>query len=220
NDRSGFRKTENESEDISCNKPRQLKILDLCTGTGCIAIALSKAFPEAKIIASDISEKALSLARTNAEINNCSNIYFCKGNLFDTVRVSEIKEKDNFQNKYTKDVDGKKNFSCSQFDLIISNPPYISDEEYETLADEVKSYDPKLALVPDFEKSDGLEIYRRIAKEYKSFVKDDGVLVLEFGSGQKEAVLEIFVKDKKSIAKISFDGIKDLSGRDRGIILY
>lgn len=148
------------------NQPK-IALLDLCTGSGAIAIAFKKALGErCEVFASDISKEALFVAQKNAEINN-AKIKFINSNLFE-------------------------NFKDERFDMIVSNPPYIKSADIEKLDDEVKKYDPILALDGGL---DGLDFYKRIIKNAKNFLKQNGILVLEIGKGQRGSVLEILRKE-------------------------
>jgi release factor glutamine methyltransferase len=143
-------------------------VCDLCTGCGCIAVAIAKNFPHISIIATDISDSALSMAARNIEAHQLSNrIKLLCGDLFDPVMPQ-------------LDVD--------KFDLIVCNPPYVSTAEYEKLAKNVKDYEPKLAL---FAGVDGLDIYRRIAEKVGQFLKSDAALMLEIGYAQGQAIREL-----------------------------
>ncbi|NIA17146.1 MAG: peptide chain release factor N(5)-glutamine methyltransferase, partial [Planctomycetes bacterium] len=114
-------------------------VCDLCTGSGCIAVAIAKNFENAHIIATDICDKALSVAATNVEkYNLCDRIELLVGDLFAPI-IAQL--------------------DVSEFDLIVTNPPYVSSGEYEALAENVKNYEPKGAL---YAGADGLDIYRRI----------------------------------------------------------
>lgn len=151
--------------------------LDFGTGTGCIAIALAAKCPNAKIFASDISSGALALAKENAAKNNVK-IEFLQGDGFAAVLPD------------------------TQFDLIISNPPYIPTAEIETLQPEVKDFDPRGALDGG---ADGLDFYRMFATKAKSFLKPDGKIMLEFGDGQAPALREIFENEKWIVEEIKSD---------------
>lgn len=157
--------------------------LDLCTGSGCIAIALKCLRPEIKVFACDISEKALALAEENAGING-ADIEFFKGDLFDAL-PEDLK-----------------------FDLIISNPPYVTEEEYEGLSPEVKDHEPILALTAG---RDGLDIYRRLIPEGAKRLKSGGSLVLETGWQQGESVTALLKENGFEDVYIK----QDLSGLDR-----
>jgi release factor glutamine methyltransferase len=137
------------------------RILDLCTGTGCIALALANAFPDAKVYGTDISEKALQFAQENADMNRIQNVTFLKGNLFDPV---------------------KKNL---RFDLIISNPPYIESGSIQDLEPEIKDWEPLEALDGG---DDGLAYYRVIIPQAGDYLKEHGYLMFELGVNQADRV--------------------------------
>ena len=140
------------------NSPR---ILDLCTGSGAIAISLKKFVPNADITAVDISEKALEIAQKNAEKLE-AKINFVKSNLFDKL-------------------DNKK------FDIIVSNPPYIRKDEIKKLSEEVQK-EPKIALDGG---EDGLDFYRIIAEQAINYLKTGSFLCFEIGYNQKSDVIKI-----------------------------
>lgn len=129
------------------------KVLDLCTGSGAIAISLAKNC-DAKITASDISKKALKVAKKNAK-NLGANVKFIQSNMFEKLK--------------------------GKFDVIVSNPPYIASQDVNNLEREVKDYDPVLALEGG---KDGLEFYRIITRESPRYLSKNGVLVLEIGFNQ------------------------------------
>lgn len=142
-------------------------LLDLCTGSGNIAIALglTKGITNCKIVASDISDDALDVARKNADLNGVSTrINFVKSDLFNNI-------------------DGK-------FDVIASNPPYIAKREFPTLQEEVLR-EPILALDGG---EDGLDFYRRIIAGASAHLKQSGVIVMEIGYGQRRAIEDIIKK--------------------------
>lgn len=169
-------------EYIKKSKKDSFRILDLCTGSGIIAITLKKEIVEkyTEIVASDISEKALSIAIENANNNN-ANITFIKSDLFDNI--------------------------SGKFDLIISNPPYISYKNKITIKDNVLNYDPHLAL---FAEEGGMYFYREIVENAKQYLKEDGVIFFEIGYDQREKMLKL-AKSNEFIAEV----YKDLNGRDR-----
>lgn len=139
-------------------KDPAISILDLCTGSGCIAVSLKKLGGYSKVAASDLSDKAIGLAIRNASIND-AEISIIKSDLF-------------------KDIDGR-------FDVIVSNPPYIPAEEIETLSPEVRDHDPRMALDGG---EDGLDIYRRIVSECGDVLNAGGRLYMEIGFDQAAAV--------------------------------
>lgn len=141
-------------------------VLDLCTGSGAIAVTIAK-FTDCKVHASDISKQALAVAQNNAKKNNVK-VEFYQSDL--TLGLKK----------------GKK------YDIIISNPPYIKSEDLEKLDIEVKNYDPKLALDGG---NDGLDFYRRIVEECKSRLNKKGWLMFEVGLGQADDVVELMQKN-------------------------
>ena len=153
--------------------------LDFGTGTGCIAIALAAKCPNAKITALDISAEALALAKQNAGQNQVAErIEFLDGDGFAALSAG------------------------MQFDLLISNPPYIASAEIETLDPEVKDFDPRGALDGG---ADGLDFYRRLAAQAKPFLKPDGKIMLEFGDGQSDDIKKIFETEKWIVEAVQDD---------------
>ncbi len=153
--------------------------LDFGTGTGCIAIALAVKCPHAKTSALDFSADALALAKQNAQQNKVAErVEFFHGDGFSALP-------------------GK-----VQFDLIVSNPPYIASAEIETLSPEVRDFDPRAALDGG---ADGLDFYRRLATEAKSFLKPDGKIMLEFGDGQADAIKKIYESEKWIVEAVQED---------------
>ena len=181
--------TEDLVETALTEVDKTIKILDLCTGSGAIAVALEH-FLEAKeveIVATDISEKALEIAKKNAISNNANTkIKFIQSDLF--TKIPQQK-----------------------FDCIVSNPPYIETETIKTLSKEVQ-HEPKIALDGG---EDGLAFYRRIAKEAFDYLEYGGKLLLEIGYNQKEKVMALLQKEKKYV---NIRCIKDFENRDRVIM--
>ena len=138
------------------------KILDLGTGSGCIAIALALELPNCDITGSDVSKDALEVAEYNNWLNS-ANVQFVESDWFEMI-------------------DGT-------FDIIISNPPYLSEEDYSNLSHDIKFFEPKVALVGA---SDGLECYRQIVDQLDAYLSDQGVGFFEVGFGQLESVTNIF----------------------------
>ncbi|MDR0899674.1 MAG: peptide chain release factor N(5)-glutamine methyltransferase [Lactobacillaceae bacterium] len=158
-------------------------ILDVGTGSGILAVTLAKEFPESKVKAVDISRDALDVAKKNAELNN-ANVDFVESDLLEEV--------------------------TGTFDLIVSNPPYIADDDPE-VEPSVDQNEPHLAL---YAGSDGLDIYRRLIPQTKHFLSDDGIIVFEIGYKQALAVSELI---KESFPNSEPQIIKDFYGKDRFI---
>jgi release factor glutamine methyltransferase len=162
--------------------------LDFGTGTGCIAIALAVKCPSAQITALDVSAEALALARQNAELNKVAGqIEFLQGDGF-----AGLPDK-------------------AAFDLIVSNPPYIASAEIGTLQPEVRDFDPRTALDGG---ADGLDFYRRLAREAAARLKPDGKIMVEFGDGQAEAIKKIFEGEKWIVETVK----EDYSHRSRILV--
>ena len=162
--------------------------LDLGTGTGCIAIAIAGNAPHAFVHAVDVSPEALALARENAIANDLADrIHFHQSDGFRALPPD------------------------SRFNVIVSNPPYIASEEIKTLQPEVCEYDPWLALDGG---SDGLDFYRRIAREAGSFLKPGGKVMVEFGDGQADALKKMFSDEMWIVDEI----VDDYSARPRILI--
>lgn len=158
--------------------------LDMCTGSGCIAISLATE-TAAAISAADISEEALAVAKSNAQLCGAADIRFTNSDMFGNLDES--------------------------FDIIVCNPPYVSEEEYAALEESVKR-EPKLALLA----GDGYDFYRRLACESAAFLNDGGALVLEIGAGQAREITELLLTG-------GFGGIeciKDYAGRDRIVCAF
>lgn len=175
------------------------KILEIGTGSGCIAISLAKFLHDVKVTAVDISKPALEIAKKNAGLNDVEDkIDFIEGDLF-------------------KIYDGEfyygqgQALSLHSYDLIITNPPYIPTEEIDGLQAEV-SYEPRIALDGGI---DGLDFYRRIIKQAGGYLKKQGLLVMEMGFGQKEKIENLF-QNSKDFEII--DIIKDYNGIERVIV--
>lgn len=140
------------------------RALDLCTGSGCVAIALSRARATWEFLATDISTEALDAARHNAERLGAHNVAWHLGDLF-------------------------ANLEAAQFDLITSNPPYIPAAEIAALASDIRDFEPRLALDGG---ADGLQVIRAIVDQAKRFLVAGGVLAIEVGAGQANAVTALF----------------------------
>ena len=183
-------------EFLRAHTGRQL-VCDLCTGSGCIAIALARNYPDASIIATDISDSALAIAAKNIEKHQVKDrIKLLCGDLFDPL-VPQL------------DVEKLVLDSDRGFDLIVCNPPYVSAPEFEKLDRNVKDYEPKLAL---FAGVDGLDVYRRIIEKADPFLKPDAALMLEVGYRQGQAIRELLEK-ANCFAEITIE--KDHHNNDR-----
>lgn len=157
------------------------EVLDLCTGSGCIIVSLAKLGHPKKSVAVDISEGALAIAKKNAADNHVE-VEFILSDLYSHVR--------------------------GEFDIIVSNPPYIPTSEISVLMDEVKDYEPRIALDG---KSDGLYFYQSIIKGLKHHLKQGGFIFFEIGYNQGKAVCELLAEEGITDIRV----IKDLAGLDR-----
>jgi release factor glutamine methyltransferase len=178
--------------------------LDFGTGSGCIAIALAMKCPNARIIALDVSTNALELAKQNAARNNAiDRIEFVLSDGFEiflsagqVTRVPELGSQREIKDSQ------RSSLRVAQFDLIISNPPYIASAEIETLEPEVRDFDPRGALDGG---TDGLDFYRRLATEARDFLKPNGKIMVEFGEGQSDSIKNIFENQKWIVEAIQED---------------
>ena len=168
------------------NPETNLSVLDIGTGSGAIALALAKNRPDWSVTAADISQDALDLASENAK-NQKFNIFFKKSDCF-----SEI---------------------SSKYDIIVSNPPYISRRDESEVGLNVLHSEPHLALFAD---EDGLAIYRRIAEEAKDYLKDGGKIYLEIGYKQGQSVPALF---KENFPEKRVRTLKDQFGQDRMVVI-
>jgi release factor glutamine methyltransferase len=170
-------------------KPKvESEMFDLGTGSGCLAIAIAKNCEGARVVAGDVSTEALKLAKMNAEANDVmGRIDLRIGNGFEVLNPGE------------------------RFDLIVSNPPYISSSEIESLQPEVRDFEPRGALDGGM---DGLDWYRRIAKEARTFLRSGGKAMLEFGDGQHDAIRKIFEEENWIVEAI----VDDYTRRPRIVV--
>ncbi len=165
------------------------RILDLCTGSGCIGIAIANRVKDSRVTLADVSREALAVARKNIIRHKLSARVSC-------VQVDALKKPDSFLGK---------------FDMIVSNPPYITGAEMLELDKSVKDYEPHLAL---YGGEDGLDFYRSIAENFKDRLKPGGYMALEFGMGQGDAVCEILQKNGFTI----LDRVQDFNERERAVL--
>jgi len=154
-------------DDFSAQQQTHLQILDIGCGSGAIALALAKYFPHSRVLAIDISDEALNQTEENAKLNSIENITTKKLNIFENLP------------------DGK-------FDIIVSNPPYLSIEEYRNVEPNLL-FEPKESLTDD---SDGLRFYRRFAEIFPELLATNGNFYLEIGYNQAEQVAQIFAEHK------------------------
>ena len=150
-------------EYVKATKKNNLKILDLCTGSGIIAITLKKELDQILIdvMASDISEEAIKVAEENAQFHDAT-IKFIQSDIFDNID--------------------------EKFDIIVSNPPYIDRKDEDTMQDNVLKYDPHLAL---FAEEEGMYFYRNIVEKASSYLNDNGVIFFEIGYDQKDKIIKL-----------------------------
>jgi len=140
-------------------------VCDLCTGSGCVAVAIARNFAGCRIVATDISDAALAIAEKNVAKHGLMNrIKLLQGDLFEPV-ISGL--------------------GPAKFDLIVCNPPYVSEPDYEKLAPNVKDFEPKSALAAG---RDGLDIIKRIIADANQYLKPTGTLMLEIGNEQGNAI--------------------------------
>jgi release factor glutamine methyltransferase len=165
------------------------RVLGLCTGSGCIGLAIAKNIPEARVTLADISRPALAVAKENITLQKLSGRVAC-------VEADALSAPPAFLGK---------------FDMIISNPPYITENEMRQLPKSVDAFEPDLAL---FGGEDGLNFYRSIAENYRAALKNGGCLCFEFGEGQGDAVAKILEENGFTILKRRVD----YNERERAII--
>jgi len=167
-------------------------ICDLCTGSGCIAVAIANNCPNAHVVATDICDSALSVAAENIANHNLGErITLLCGDLFAPI------------------IEGLDN---TEFDLIVCNPPYVSSAEYKILEKNVRGYEPKHAF---YAGANGLDIYHRIAERVDEFLKPDAALMLEIGYAQGAAVREL-LEQTGIFAEIKIE--KDYQNNDRVVV--
>ena len=154
-----------------------LRILDLCTGSGCLALALAKALPRSQVFGTDTSERALAFAEDNSRLNGITNVSFHKGDLYEPVRGID-------------------------FDVIVSNPPYVKRTDLSGLQPEIASWEPIEALDGG---DDGLAFYRKMLPQAKEYLRLGGFLVVELGEGQWRNVIGIVKESGIGPASVTQD---------------
>ena len=165
------------------------RILDLCTGSGCVGLAIANRVKDARVTLADISREALAVAKKNVTAHKLSGHVTC-------VQVDALKAPPAF---------------LGQFDMIVSNPPYITTREMEELDDSVRNFEPHLAL---WGGEDGLDFYRAIADNYRACLKPGGYLAFEFGDGQGDDVCAIL----RSFGYSIVDRVRDYNQRERAVL--
>lgn len=176
----------------SLQSPISSRVLDIGTGSGCIAITLAKELLEAELWAVDISPAALLIARENAQRHGVvERIHFLQGDLFAPL-----------------------NNATPPFDVIVSNPPYIARSALSSLQPEVRMWEPHVALDGG---SDGLDFYRRVVKEGQSHLRSGGRLVLELGAGQCPDVQRLIQTQSNLTIETC---VQDYAGHERVIVAY
>ena len=162
---------------------------DLCTGSGCVAAAVAVGVPEAKIIATDICDKALAVADENITSHNLNErVHLLCGDLFEPI------------------IEGR---DQAHFDVIVSNPPYIATDQYHQLDKNVKDYEPELALHAG---ADGLDVYKRIIAQTPEHLKPDAKLMMEIGYDQGQAIKKL-LEESQAFTDITIE--KDFAKNDR-----
>ena len=165
------------------------RVLDMCTGSGAIGVSVAALVPEAIVTMTDVSEAAIRTAMSNAELNEVNRkCVFLKGDMFDALPADR------------------------EYDMIISNPPYIETDVIDTLSIEVRDHEPRMALDGG---KDGLDYYRVLASDASMHLRSGGVLVMEIGADQAGSVKRLMMKNK---AWVNVRKIQDLAGLDRAII--
>ena len=164
-------------------------VLDMCTGSGCIILSLALTKKMKCGLGVDVSAKALEIARTNQNSLGVDNVKFVESNMFNDVGT----------------------LNCNRYDVIVSNPPYIKTSDIEQLEEEVRAYDPYIALDGH---EDGLYFYREITIQSQEFISEGGCLLYEIGCEQAEDVSLIMTDNGYKNIKV----IKDLAGLDRVVI--
>ncbi len=165
------------------------RVLDLCCGSGCIGLAIASRVKDAKVTLADVSQEALTIAKENTALNKLSGRVRC-------VRANALEPAFPFLGK---------------FDMIVSNPPYITGEDMKQLPHSVKDYEPHLAL---YGGEDGLDFYRAIAKNFAQALKPGGYLCFEFGMGQGDDVCKILQENGYTI----LERTRDYNDRERAVL--
>ena len=169
------------------DRNKNIQILDIGTGSGCLAISLAKEFQNSRITAIDISRKALKVAKKNLNLH-------------------KLNQQINLQIGNLESINSK-------FDIIISNPPYLSFSEYKNLPKDILNFEPKIALIGGV---DGLDFYRLFSQKVENLMKKNSIFVTEIGYGQLESCINIFKQTNLVLKKVS----KDIQKIDRTLTFY
>jgi len=168
--------------------PAGPEIIELCTGSGAVAVSLAVHVPGSRVTATDLSEAALEVARTNAEAHGVADrVRLLAGDLYDALDAADARPAD----------------------FLLANPPYVAEGEWETLAPEIRRYEPRHALVAGPDGTEGIE---RIVKGAPAYLKRGGVMLVEIGEGQGRAVREM-AEQTRGLEAV--DILKDYAGHDR-----
>ena len=168
------------------NKKQPLKILDICTGSGCLAISIAKEYPNSIITATDISPEAINVAKINSNKLNCNNqIEFIECDVINKIET---------------------------YDIILSNPPYLSEEEYKNTSKEIQYFEPKIALIAG---KRGLDFFEKISRISNKILTEDSICFLEIGNSQAVSVVNLFDNNHINCLEI----VKDLQNLNRVLVL-
>ncbi|MBP3661235.1 MAG: peptide chain release factor N(5)-glutamine methyltransferase [Oscillospiraceae bacterium] len=165
------------------------RILDLCTGSGCIGLAIASRVKDAKVTLADLSREALAVAKKNVTLHHMTGRVSC-------VQADAMADPPSF---------------LGQFDMIVSNPPYIDAKDMETLEISVRDFEPHMALSGG---EDGLDFYRSITEKYRQNLKPGGYLCYEFGEDQGDSVCQILAANGFTVRQ----RVKDYNGTERAVI--
>lgn len=171
-------------------KNKRIKVLDLGIGSGAISLSIANYCKDVFVYGVDISDTAIKIANINKSKFGLSNVNFYKGDLFEAIESLDLEK---------------------EFQIIVSNPPYIASEEIETLDITVKDFEPRSALDGGV---DGLDFYRKITPESRKYLKDNGLLIYEIGYNQGEEVRNILIDE--GFREVSI--LKDLQGHTRVVL--
>jgi len=168
-----------------------VSIIDLCTGSGCVAVSMAVHVPGSRVVASDVSAAALGVARTNAEAHGVADrVTFLEGDLFEPLDAADV----------------------APADFLVANPPYVTEGEWGELAPEIREHEPRGALVAG---KDGMDVIARLLRGAPAYLKAGGVLLVEIGSTQGRAVAE---QAAAVHGLVDVEVRKDYAGLDRMLV--